>query len=47
MNKRVEGTEAVRQLDFQGQRTEMEKEKMKSEKVRIFFPDGLKRLGGA
>lgn len=33
---------------FSGElRTEMEKPKMKSAKVRIFFSDGLKRLGGA
>lgn len=55
MNKRVEGTGAVREgerlrdnwISSGEQRTDMEKQKMKSEKVRIFFPDGLKRLGGA
>lgn len=55
MNKRVEGTGAMREgerlrdnwISSGEQRTEMEKQKMKSEKVRIFFPDGLKHFGGA
>lgn len=53
MNKRVERIEAMTgeglgdNWIFSGERrTEMEKQKMKSE-VRIFFPNGLRCLGGA